>query len=562
MPAKLQDLILSRRSILLAIPFFLYIALLPAMPLMEPDEGRYSLIPQEMNTTGDYVTPRLKGVHYFEKPALDYWATALALRVFGDNAFASRLFAGLCAWGCILLAYHMGRKLYGPQSGVYAAAFLSTCLFHFALGRVHVLDMPLAFFVGLATWSGYRHCTALTARARKRWLYLLYLGSALAFLTKGLIGIVFPFGILSAWLMFERRWRDILGLVSPVGILILLAVAGPWLYLVQRANPDFLRFFFVQEHLLRYTTTMHNRYQPFYYFIPLVFAGLIPWLGFLPEVISGLRPRLRGLLAGPEILFLTLWAGLILLFFSASSSKLIPYIAPVFIPLAVMGGNLCRIYDESAPERPARDLVPTLGIGLQAAAIIALVLSPVFMPRHQTVLIRIWPWLIFLVGAQLLLTFLPHQIRIRSGRGWFASIYLLSTLFLAGAAYPAGILITPHRSAYPIVEAMDHFLPRGAVLYQFKMCAYGIDFYTGKRTPVVDDFGELRYGIGKLAPREKSRYFLTSREFIDLHQAGREFYCVTDHPRKRAWLEHKAPGTRLLWTNGTFSLLHLKPGDS
>ena len=180
-----------------------------------------------MNATGDYVTPRLKGAVYFEKPPLAYWATAICFKLFGRNEFASRLFAALCAWGCILLVYRMGLFLYDRKVGLYGAAVLATFLYHVAIGRINILDMPLSFLVCMAIWSGWR--AMVTAPAKRGWLYLLYFFSALAFLTKGLIGIAFPFGVVVIWLVLSRRWREILTLFSPVGILVFSAVALPWL---------------------------------------------------------------------------------------------------------------------------------------------------------------------------------------------------------------------------------------------------------------------------------------------------------------------------------------------
>jgi len=174
---------------LFIVPVFLYVMLLPVMPLMEPDEARYSDIPSLMNSTGDYVTPHLNHVVYLEKPPLCYWATALSFKIFGENDFSSRLFVGLCAWGCIILVYFMGIFFASEKTGLYSAGVLSTFLFHFALGRLNILDIPLAFFVCLAVWSGYRYVEK--GGSRKTWIYLFYFSSALAFLTKGLIGIVF-----------------------------------------------------------------------------------------------------------------------------------------------------------------------------------------------------------------------------------------------------------------------------------------------------------------------------------------------------------------------------------
>ncbi len=117
--------------------------------------------------------------------------------------------------------------------------------------------MPLTFFVCLATWAGYRYFAG--DGQRKGWLYLLYVGSALAFLTKGLIGIAFPFAIMILWLFISKRWGDILRLFSPVGVILFLLISCPWIILVQKANKDFLWFFFIREHFLRYTTTLHGR---------------------------------------------------------------------------------------------------------------------------------------------------------------------------------------------------------------------------------------------------------------------------------------------------------------
>ena len=152
--------------VLFLLPLLLYLVPLPFTPLMEPDEGRYSAIPSAMNATGDYVTPRLKAAVYFEKPPLSYWATAIFFRIFGENAFSSRLFAALCAWGCILLVYRMGLFFHDVRTGLYAAAVLTTFLYHFALGRINILDMPLAFLVCIAIWSGFRYFA--TAEKKKR----------------------------------------------------------------------------------------------------------------------------------------------------------------------------------------------------------------------------------------------------------------------------------------------------------------------------------------------------------------------------------------------------------
>jgi len=543
--------------VLFLFPLLLYLVPLPFMPLMEPDEGRYSAIPSAMNATGDYVTPRLKATVYFEKPPLVYWATAVFFRIFGENEYSSRLFAALCAWGCILLVYRMGLFFHDTRTGLYSAAVLTTFLYHVVIGRINILDMPLAFFVCMAIWSGFR-CFA-SAEKKKVWLYLLYLFSALAFLAKGLIGIAFPFGVLVIWLLISGRWRDVFDLFSPVGILIFSAISLPWLILVQKANPDFFRFFFIQEHLLRYATRMHDRYQPLYFYIPIVLAGTLPWCAFLPEAIRGLTKGEK-LFGSTEKRFFLSWLGLIFLFFSISSSKLIPYITPVFLPLALGFGHLFRRYEERIAKGVAGACVPLryrlTGI-LQAVLFMAVLPAPAVLLEHRVAWGAWWPCIVIPFVTQVLILFLPDRIRRKTGRGWFASIYLLFSLFLVSLTLPAAQYLAPYKSAYPLSQAIRQHLPADATLYQYGMSLYGIDFYTGERTPIVDDIGEVRYGSEQLPAVERERYFLTSDSFFRLVGETDGIYCATENNERLERLKKEVPALRVLWHNEAFALVQL-----
>ncbi|HEY9160298.1 MAG TPA: glycosyltransferase family 39 protein [Desulfomonilia bacterium] len=549
--------------VLFIIPLLIYIASLPAIPLIEPDEGRYSLIPQEMIQTGDYVTPRLKGVDYFEKPVLDYWATAVSFKIFGENAFASRLFVALCAWGCIMLAYRIGRRFHDEKTGIFAAALLSTTIYHFVMGRAHVLDMPLTFFVSMGIWSCYRFFE--DERRKRIWLYLAYFFAGLAFLSKGLIGVVFPFTIAFFWLVFRKRFRDIFRLISPAGLIILLLVTGPWLYLVQKANPDFFNFFFIHEHLQRFTTKIHNRYEPFWFFIPVLIGGFIPWLGYLPQAIKYMRPRIGFIFKKDETAFLLTWAGFVFLFFSASSSKLVPYIAPVFIPLSVMLGHIFRQGDDALRQgsHVTTGIIASSAVWLQSAAIgTGIVFLPLFDKGSLISMSRWLPYVIVPVIMLLCLTFLPSMVRKRLRQGWFFSIYIFSAVFFLSLLVPAAKYVTPYKSALPIVEAIREHVPEGSVPVQFKMSNYGIDFYTRMKTPVVDDYGELDYGVAKLSNEEKIRRFPSSRDFFEQYKKSGEEWCVTDDIYKVDILKEKSPAAEVLWQNREYFLIHMKKGTS
>jgi 4-amino-4-deoxy-L-arabinose transferase-like glycosyltransferase len=529
------------------------------MPLVEPDEGRYSLIPHEMNERHDYITPRLKGVDYFEKPVLDYWATAASFKLFGESEFSSRLFVALCAWGCIILAYRMGRRFHDEKTGIFASAILTTTIYHFAIGRAHVLDMPLSFLVCMGIWSCYRFFSG--ERRKRIWLYLAYFFAGLAFLTKGLIGLVFPFAIAFFWLAFIKKFRDIFKLVSPFGIIILIAVTGPWLYLVQKANPDFFNFFFIREHLQRFTTTVHNRYEPFWFFIPILIGGFIPWLGFLPEALKGMRPKIRMVFKRDETIFLLTWAGFILIFFSASSSKLVPYIAPVFVPLSVMAGHIFRLYDDSIrhghPHPPG--IFSAAAVLLQSMALAGcIIFLPMFDKGSLMPMTKWIPWVVIPAILLILLAILPGMARERLHSAWFSSIYFITAVLFASLLIPATKYITPYKSAWPIAQAIKEHVPDGAPLYQYKMNNYGVDFYTGLKTPVVDDYGELDYGVAKLKKEEKKKSFPSNEDFLEHYKASGEFWCITDDIYKVGILKEMAQSADVPWQNREYFLVHIK----
>ena len=545
--------------VLFLIPLLLYVVPLPFTPLMEPDEARYSAVSSAMNATGDYVTPRLKGVVYFEKPPLSYWATAVFFRIFGENEFSSRLFAALSAWGCILLVYRMGLFFHDARTGLYAAAVLSTFLYHAVIGRINILDMPLAFLVCLAIWLGFRYFSSV--ERRKARLYLLYLFSALAFLAKGLIGIVFPLGVIVIWLAVSRRWREIPGLFSPIGIMVFSVVSLPWVILVQRENPDFFRFFFIQEHFLRYATRIHQHFEPFYFYLPIILLGTLPWCAFLPEALRGVRKGKNGLFGSVEMRFLLTWLGLILLFFSLSSSKLVPYIAPLFPPLALFFGHLFRRYEEEREAFGSEKAVSPpyrMAVILQTLLLAALLLAPLFPHKYQLAWDNWWPWIAFPMLMLLLTLFLPDLIRKRTGRGRLPTFYLLFALFLASVALPAARYMTPYKSALPLSRAIQERVPEGAAVYQYGISLYGIDFYTGMRTPIVDDIGEVRYGSEKLPRVEKERYFLTSDSFFRLVRENDGIYCATKKGECLERLKKEVPGLQVLWHNDAYFLVQLK----
>lgn len=468
----------------------LYLAPLGSYPLMEPDEGRYAEIPREMVESGDFVTPRLNYVKYFEKPVLLYWANAANFILFGENEFAARLFPALCALGGVFVTAAFGASLYGRRAGFIAGAVTATSLLYFAIGTINITDMPLTFFLTLAFASFY---TARTS-GRKRWYVVFYLASALAVLTKGLVGVFLPGLVIFVYILLTREWRLFVEPLYLPGLLLFFAACVPWFWLVCRENPDFFRFFFVQEHFLRYTTKMHGRYEPFWFFLPLLPAGLAPWTAFLPSLLSR-----RSVIRAPRCdserranIYLLLWAGLILLFFSMSDSKLIPYIVPCLPPIAVLiGADIDRMIAERQWHGGALAWLAGEAVLLGGGLVAAAALCGDYADTAQTmrVVVKAVP---ALAAMPLLAWFFTSR-----GRGDFdraAKALVLCALLFTWGLQGLYSIIAPTRTLKNVAELVNAERRGGETIAVYDEVAQGLSFYCRARVMTVGELGELEYG--------------------------------------------------------------------
>src|SRR5438067_1062735 len=276
-----------------------------------------------MVASGDWVTPRLNGFKYFEKPPLQYWGTAALFKVLGERDWVARLWTALLGLAGIALTLYAGNRLFGAPMGAYAAAVLAGSPLYVVLGQVNTLDMSVTFFLSAAMFA--------LCMQRMLWFWV---ACALAVLSKGLIGIVLPAGAIVLYLVLRRDWSLMRRLRILPGLGLFLVIAAPWFIAVSAANAEFAHFFFVQEHFQRFTTELHQRVHPWWYFVPVLAAGMAPWLVPLGRAaVRALRER-----SDAELL-LWCWALVVFIFFSVSSSKLPPYILPIFPALAVLAAR-------------------------------------------------------------------------------------------------------------------------------------------------------------------------------------------------------------------------------
>jgi 4-amino-4-deoxy-L-arabinose transferase-like glycosyltransferase len=327
--------------------------------LIDPDEGRYAEIAREMVVSGDWLTPRLNGFRYFEKPPLQYWATATAFSLFGEHHWSARLWAALTGFlGVLFTAFAAGR-LFDRQTGWMAGVVLAGSLLWGLVGHVNTLDMGVSAFLAAAIFA---LCLAqrdgATPVESRRWQDGAWVLLALATLSKGLIGIVLPAAAVTIYALWQRDLDLFRRIRLWRGLGIFLLLAAPWFIAVSLVNPGFAEFFFVHEHFQRFLTTVHHRYAPVWYFVPILLAGILPWLGSLwPGIKDGWRAD-EGKHFQPQRLLLV-WAGLVFVFFSLSDSKLTSYILPMFPALAVLIARHLTV-----PGRGHANAWLTLGAGL------------------------------------------------------------------------------------------------------------------------------------------------------------------------------------------------------
>ncbi|MEK7815625.1 MAG: phospholipid carrier-dependent glycosyltransferase, partial [Pseudomonadota bacterium] len=374
--------------------------------LWHPDEGRYGEIPREMVETGDYVTPRLNGVKYFEKPALFYWMQAGSIKLFGVNEWALRLWPALLGLLGCLAVYGAGCKLFGRRAGLIAAIVLATSPLYYLLARIITLDMAVSVFLSGALLSFLLGVRAPPGRSRSLYLYAFYALCAAATLTKGLIGIVIPAMVIGAWIVLLWDWRLLRAIHLPTGLLLFFVLAAPWHVLAARANPEFAQFYFIHEHFQRYLTTVHMRYQPWWFFVPVLVLGMLPWIGLLFPALRDAWAGWRARRERREELFLLLWVGLVFAFFSVSGSKLIPYILPMLPPSALLLGRYLAPAEPAPEPKGLRSgfwlfLVATAALG----AYLAMELSR--RPQAQADVLRLGSGA-YLMLAGLLLVALAH----------------------------------------------------------------------------------------------------------------------------------------------------------
>jgi 4-amino-4-deoxy-L-arabinose transferase-like glycosyltransferase len=504
----------------------LWFGFLELRGLYFPDEGRYAEIPREMLATGDWLTPRLNGIPYFEKPPLQYWATAATFAAAGPDEWTTRLWpasAGLLAVVAVLLT---ARRLFSRRAGWMAAAVMGSCWGYFLASQFVTLDMSLTAFMTCALCAFLLAQDARTdARGRRRFMLLAWALCALGVLTKGVVGIALPVLALAAYVVLARDLALLRRLHVGAGLAVFLAIAAPWFVLVELRNPGFAEFFFVHEHLMRYTQPEHRRPGPWWYFVPVAVAFLMPWL---PAIVAAVwHDRQRPSTGAPAFdaeRFSWCSAAAILLFFSLSSSKLPAYIMPGIGAVALAAAvPLARRFDATL-RHGARTLVAA---GLVIGIAVVPALQFVKVPMVRADLVTGTPWIMIAVVAMVAGGLLAWRLQQRGRRLPSLAAIALSSLVACQSAATLAAHIDDYFSSERLIERLTGEESHRAFhpelpFYSVDMFDHTVPFYLGRSVTLVREQGELAWGLAN-AP---ANYIASMEAFEERWRGDREAFAI------------------------------------
>jgi 4-amino-4-deoxy-L-arabinose transferase-like glycosyltransferase len=498
--------------------------------LIKPDEGRYAEIPREMVAIGDWVTPRLNDLKYFEKPPLQYWATATAYSVFGQHQWTSRLWAGLTGFAGLFLVWFAGMRLFGREAAGYAALILASSMLYALMGHINTLDMGVTFFITLGIFALLLGQTQTDRTTRRNWMLVAWAGMALAVLSKGLMGIILPGTAVFIYCLVQRDFTVLKRMHWLAGLTVFLAIAGPWFYLVMQANPEFFDRFFIYEHYTRFTTKDLGRYQPWYYFVPILLAGTLPWTVLMFDAMfrtafgaqAGLGRQIGGSEFNPAR-FLLVWAVFIYVFFSISGSKLPSYLLPMLPALALLMGKRLSEMRERVLFWQLLPVVPfallLLGLAINVGRFADTPNQIELYPNYSI-------WLV--TAALILLAGLAAGLALlwRAKKSSAVLVIALSALLSAQIGVSGYNTVARERSAKHIAEAIRAEVKPAIPFYSVLTYEQTLPFYLNRTFTLVQYQDEMGFGI----KQEPERWVPTLDAFAKVWAAQPEALAIMQVP--------------------------------
>jgi len=470
--------------LIVATLYVCYFSHLGAIGFVGPDEPRYAWIARDMAETGDWVTPRLYGKPWFEKPPLFYWGGALSFKLFGVSEAAARLPSAVSALLATLALAWLALRLYGAETARWLLLLLPTTVGMIGFSHAAATDMPFSGMLTIAMVCaamvlGLTRDENTPILARTPWFALFLFGFflGLAVLAKGPAAIVLSGGAVFFWALFTKRWRDAFRLFHPAALASFCLTALPWYILCARRNSDFFRIFIVEHNFKRYLTPEFQHIQPFWFYVPIVILALLPWTPALASLFNDLRRLLEAgrWRTSPEIYFVC-WAAFTVVFFSASKSKLPGYVLPAIPPLGILLSQSLSLRVRGSVQG-SRWVCTTIGATLFALGVLGAFQSE-RVPATQAALA--------LVGCGLVSAVLGN---LRSP-SFSVALAVLAVITAIGIGFSGitRLMIDSYVSARPAIESAhsiwSDYSPDRASTYKLaRSFQYGLNFYFHRELP-------------------------------------------------------------------------------
>ncbi len=504
-------MIFSRKKefwLLIAITALVMFFNLGGIPLLDPDEPVYAETPLEMIASHDFLSPRIYGEFWYDKPPMYYWLVAAAFQVFGVSEFAARFPSALLAVICVAFVYFSGSRLLGRKAGLTGALVLATSVEYFYLGKAAVTDITLTFCLTVALLSFL-----------KEKYYLFYIFCGLAVLTKGPVGCLFPGAIIFLYMLVTRQFGVLKKMKLPMGIILFSLIALPWYIVMYNIHGNvFLDTFIGFHNITRFTSPEHPEVVLWYYFIPVLLLGFFPWTAVLVQSVW------RSLTAARQderntLLFLNIWAGFIFVFFSISQTKLVSYILPMYPPLAMVAGwYISRIYEENRTRRPlAWPVLLTIFAFLWAGG---LYFGAQKLPELA---IGVWIEIGVLTGMVCFVWYFYLKKSFQRAFSVQIAGMILFVMVLVGLLFPA---VAPKFTARDIARDFITTYDRQSPVYVVKFLRPGFAFYSGFYGKATTSEQELNARIdepGKayfVVRRIEYNYLLKTRPELFAQRSG------------------------------------------
>ena len=472
--------------LIVATLYVCYFSHLGAIGFVGPDEPRYAWIARDMAETGDWVTPRLYGKPWFEKPPLFYWGAALCFKLFGVSEAAARLPSAISALLATLALAWLALRLYDAETARWLLLLLPTTVGMIGFSHAAATDMPFSAMLSVAMVCaavvlGLTRNENTPILPQTSWLALILFGFflGLAVLAKGPAAIILSGGAIFVWALFTKRWRDAFRLLHPTAIASFCFTALPWYILCARRNPDFFRIFLIEHNFKRYLTPEFQHIQPFWYYLPVLFVAFLPWTGILvwTAAAGGVRfAKVRSL--SPHSAFLLSWSAFVVLFFALSKSKLPGYILPAITALALLLARSCAKF--------AIPHTKSFGASIAAFALLLLVaadVAPRLLPHANTPSHQVLLALSFLFGMLAMANTILAAFLLTNGNGNLNSVATICVIpvlfaFLAADKPPADFVWLSSRSLANQLRE-QHVPPERIFLYYGigRSERYGLNFY-------------------------------------------------------------------------------------